>query len=193
VPGGGAAPAGPIPKDVAGEAFQKGVGAGIATSFTDLRTAAQDASASIAATQQARQLLDKGMITGFGANFRVGFGKALQFAGIHFADDAIANSEAFVATRAQEVGRLIKLFGAGTGLSDADRVYAEKAAGGTIELNEESIRRILDMNEAAARNVLARYNTQADQVEAGRMPDLTITAPGGPGAAPTLPDPLGIR
>ena len=41
---------------------------------------------------------------------------------------------------AGNVGRLIKQFGAGTGLSDADRQYAEKMAGGKITLDVKALK-----------------------------------------------------
>src|SRR5690606_7260553 len=104
------------------------LGKGVAKNFMERREAALSAATGVEANAVARELLDSGMITGFGANFIVEFGKALQQAGIGFARDPIANTEAFVASRAREVGNIIKLFGAGTGLSDADRAYAEKAA-----------------------------------------------------------------
>jgi hypothetical protein len=59
---------------------------------------------------------------------------------------------------AQNVGKIIKQFGAGTGLSDADRQYAEKMAGGKITLDVKALNKILDINERAARNVITRHN-----------------------------------
>lgn len=144
------------PIDNAGAAFDTTLGGELAKQVGEARTAATDAQLSLAASEEALNLLDKGMITGFGADFRLGVGKALQQVGIHLDDDAISNTEAFIATRALEVGRLIKLFGAGTGLSDNDRIYAEKAAAGKIELNEEAIRKIIEINNRAAKNVIQR-------------------------------------
>lgn len=138
--------------------FAKQSGKNFAETLQAKAQGAQDAADSLRATQDARGLLDKGVITGFGADFKVGLGKALQAAGINYDDDAIANTEAFGASRAKEVGRIIKLFGAGTGLSDADRAYAQKAAAGEITMNEKSIRRILDINERASWNVIQNYS-----------------------------------
>jgi hypothetical protein len=174
------------------KAFDTEIGKGAGAAVNDQHGQAQDAALSLASAQEAEKLLDSGMITGFGADFRVGFGKALQLAGYHGADDEIANTEAFVATRAQEVGRLIKMFGAGTGLSDADRAYAEKAAAGSIALTEESIRKILELNRRAAQNVLARYNSKINAMNAnGGTPDMTVMDPTAPNG-PTATDPLGL-
>ena len=155
-PGQSAGPA--IPIDNRTPARDKAIGEGEGKFVVEAKQAAADARQSLQATAEARKLLDSGMITGFGADAIVGFGKALQQVGINLAPDAIANTEAFVATRALEVGRLIQLFGAGTGLSDADREFATKAAAGQIQMTEQSIRKILDINERASRNVLARYD-----------------------------------
>jgi hypothetical protein len=59
---------------------------------------------------------------------------------------------------AGNVGKLIKQFGAGTGLSDADREFAKDMAGGRISLDAKAINKILDINERAARNVITRHN-----------------------------------
>lgn len=164
--------------DTADTAWAKKFAEGNAQSFNDRRGGAMDAALSIRANADARKLLDSGIITGAGANWLVGFGKALQQAGFAAEDDAIANTEAFMATRAQEVGRIIKLFGAGTGLSDADRAFAQKAAAGDITMNEESIRRILDINDKAARNIISNFNQDASKIDPTLSPyPLTVDIP----------------
>ena len=55
---------------------------------------------------------------------------------------------------------IIKAFGAGTGLSDADREYALKAAAGDITMTEESLRRIIYLNEIASRTLILKHNDQ---------------------------------
>lgn len=165
------------PVDVSGKAFDTKLGADLGAQVAELRSKASEAKQSLAANEQTLGLLNNGTITGFGADFKIGFGKALQAAGFNFAKDEIANTEAFVATRAQEVGRLIQLFGAGTGLSDADRAYAEKAAAGTIDLTEESIRRVIEINNIAAQNVIERYDAIAKDLGGrGSIPDVVIGA-----------------
>jgi hypothetical protein len=66
---------------------------------------------------------------------------------------------------ANNVGRLIKQFGAGTGLSNADREYAEKMAGGKITLDDKAINRILDINERISRNVIRAHNKDVGNVK----------------------------
>lgn len=148
----------------ASTAFGKEFGKAGAQAFFEQQSDALDASDSLRSAIEARNLLGDGVITGFGADWALSAGKALQQAGISFNDDALANTEAFAASRAQEVGRIIQLFGAGTGLSDADREFATQAAAGKITMTQQSIERILDINIRASRNVIDRYNTEADRV-----------------------------
>lgn len=78
-------------------------------------------------------------------------------------DEKIANTEAFSSLGAREVGNVIKAFGSGTGISDADRDYAEKLAGGKISLDKESINRILDISNKVNLNKLNDFNQRVKQ------------------------------
>jgi len=170
-------------------AFAKEFGKRNAETFFERRQGAIDAVASIKATQEARKLLDSGVITGAGAEWILATGKALQTIGFNVAEDPIANTEAFVATRAQEVGRIIKLFGAGTGLSDADREFATKAAAGKVTMNEKSIRRILDINEKASHNVVKLFNKDASQIDPKLSPyPLQVDLPDDPALPQGVPE-----
>lgn len=162
-----------VSTNTAEDSFQKEFGKTGAEKLFEEQTAAQDALASLESSKVAKKLLDDGLITGFGANFKVGMGKALQASGFDVAEDAIANTEAYVGQRAQEVGRIIKLFGAGTGLSDADRQFATKAAAGEITMTEPSIRRLLKIQEEASRNVIKRFNDKANRV-LDKNPNLNV-------------------
>ena len=140
-------------------AFEGELGKGQAKSIIDNRAAAQDAAAIIDTVNIGRDILKGGVITGAGADFLVNFNQALKTAGVDFGyADAAANSQAYAANMAQNVGKIIKQFGAGTGLSDADRQYAEKMAGSKITLDAKALNKILDINERAARNVITRHN-----------------------------------
>jgi hypothetical protein len=142
------------------------------------RKEATDAKHSLISSNTAIDLLNEGIITGTGANFLVATGKALQRVGINFSEDAVENTEAFVANQAKQVAQIIKAFGAGTGLSDADREYAEKAAAGKITASEKSIRRIIDINQRASMNVIQEFNTDIGKLPKGVAPyDLTIETP----------------
>jgi hypothetical protein len=64
----------------------------------------------------------------------------------------VATTEEYIANAGRQVGQIIKLFGAGTGLSDADRDYAEKIAGGNISIPGDALMRIVE----AARDTVER-------------------------------------
>lgn len=141
------------------KAFETELGKEQAGSIIKNRTAAQDAASIIDTVRTGRDIMKSGMITGAGADFLVNLNQGLKTVGIDAGyADAAANSQAFTANMAGNVGKLIKQFGAGTGLSDADREFAKDMAGGRISLDAKAINRILDINERAARNVIARHN-----------------------------------
>lgn len=166
-------------------AFESGLGKGQSERVLKDQEVAQDAVSIIDTVRQGRQLLQSGMITGFGAEALTQIGALLNQAGINFAEDAVANTQAFSANMAQNVGRIIKQFGAGTGLSNADREYAEKMAGGKITLDRKAIERILDINERAARNVIALHNKRVSGIKTN-VP-LTVDVPAGPPAPAPIP------
>lgn len=140
-------------------AFETGLGKGQADRLLASQEKAQSAADILATNEVGRSLLNSGAITGAGADFFVGLNKALKQANIDFGyADAASNSQAYAAAMAANAGLLIKQFGAGTGLSDADREYATKAAAGQISMDETAIRKVLDINDRAARNVIERHN-----------------------------------
>ena len=147
------------------KAFEKKFGEKNAEMFFKRKSSAEDAIVSLDAIKEAKTLLDSGIVTGKGAKFLTGFGNALQTIGINIAEDKIANTQAFIAAQAKQTAQLIKAFGAGTGLSDSDREYSERAAGGDISFTEGAIRKILTLNEKAARNSIKYYNGMAASIE----------------------------
>jgi hypothetical protein len=166
------------------KAFEGELGKGQAKRIIDSQVAAQDAASIIDTVRTGRDIMKSGMITGAGADFLVKFNQGLKTAGIDagFAD-AAANSQAFAANMAGNVGRLIKQFGAGTGLSDADREFATAMAGGKISVDAKAINRILDINERAARNTITRHNKDVKGIKTNiplevEMPPEVKSAPG---------------
>lgn len=119
-------------------------------------------------SHSALELLDKDAITGFAADYKVAFGKAMnqvpvlgdlaQALGVTPSDDAIANTEAFSASMARQVKANIKAFGSGVSISDADREFTEKMVGGRISLTKDSIKRIIRLNDEVNAQIIDRYN-----------------------------------
>ncbi len=147
-----------------GKKFGEEFGKSIAEDFVSRLGKAREAAMGIGTIHEGRKLLDAGAMTGKFADWNLEFGKALQAAGIDYNMDATSNTEAYMAAMGREVGSIIKMFGAGTGLSDADRQYAAKIAGSEITVSEEALRKILDINEKARRNVIQGFNRDAEAV-----------------------------
>lgn len=127
----------------------------------DLATAARD---EVLAINRAREQLDApgGIFSGAGADVRLKVAKVAEFLGVPNADK-IANTEAFGSAIGTRVLSLVKGLGAGTGISNADRDFAAAMAGGNIKLDEQSIRKILDIGERAARARIDQHNGLADR------------------------------
>ena len=143
--------------------FQK-VGEEQAKQIVEMHGEAVQMAQSIPRLEQAEQLLNEGMITGFGANAILSIGKALQKMGVAIDPDPIKNTEAYFGLMVNETAQIIKQFGAGTGLSDADREYAEKAAAGKVDMTKASLGKIISINKKARVNALKSYNEKAEQV-----------------------------
>jgi hypothetical protein len=162
-------PAGPSTVVLTGtqeKQFEGELGKLQAKDLIDSRKEAEDARAIIDTVNTGRELLNEGTLVGAGADFLVGFNNALSRAGLDFGyNDAAKNTQAYAAAIGNNVGRIISLFGAGTGLSDADREFAKLIAGGNTQVTEAALRRILDINERAARGVIALHNERAKGVK----------------------------
>ena len=104
-------------------------------------------------------LLDEEIITGTCAKSRVAVEKALAQAGI-IDGQRVANTEAFLAAAANQTIRLLETgaLGSGTAVSDKDKEFMALAAGGQIELSEDSIRRIIRINRQVAQESYNAYN-----------------------------------
>lgn len=146
--------------------FEGELGKGQAKKILEDKEKAEDARDMLDTVRIGREILKSGVITGAGADFLVGLNQALKTVGIDFGyAEASANSQAYAANMAQNVGKLIKLFGAGTGLSDADRKYAERMAGGQISLDRTALEKILNIQERASRNVIKRHNERVKGIK----------------------------
>jgi hypothetical protein len=169
-------------------AFETGLGKGQSERILANQVAAQDAASIIDTVKTGRDIMKSGMITGAGADFLVNLNQGLKTVGIDAGlADAAANSQAFTANMAGNVGKLIKQFGAGTGLSDADREFAKEMAGGRIALDAKAINRILDINEKAARNTINRHNKDVAGIKTN-IP-LTVEMPAEAKPAPAVAAP----
>ena len=147
--------------------FADGVIGAAKDNFNIAYEAAQEAQLSLANNTQSTGLIDNNIISGAFGTLTLNISNALITAGLidegSTAAATVANTQAYMSTRAIEVGRIIKLFGAGTGLSDADREYAEKIVAGNITMTEEAMRRLLAMSKIATTNVIMEFDKDLDE------------------------------
>jgi hypothetical protein len=141
----------------AGKKFSETLGETAGKRLDDFRTKAESAVSSLQNAEQLAPLLnDPKFISGTLANARLAVAKAV---GID-----VSATESYFAGVGQQVAERITAFGAGTGLSDADREFAKKIAAGEETLSVESIRRIIRINNESAENVINRYNKERDML-----------------------------
>lgn len=169
--------------------------------------AASQARAALNTIGEAESLLNEGIRTGTAATQRNAFARTLDTVlGRQTDEEALsANTDAYLANAGQLVGQAIKAFGAGTGLSDTDREFATRMAGGSVQVTEAALRKILEIQRKVQVNQIEKYNRQYDRLSGryGEVADfyerIDIPKP----AARGIPqggdeasgdnDPLGIR
>lgn len=155
--------------NLATDTFASGVGKAAGDRVAASSQVAGDAASDLQTLTELRGLLDQGMITGAGAGALTSFGNALAQLGIggEGVRDSVARTQAYTALVGQRVGRIIKQFGSGTGLSDADRQYAERIAAGDLSLTPQALRRLLDIADRQNRWVIQQHNQQVEKLPVG--------------------------
>jgi len=141
---------------------------------------------------RAQQLLDDGIFTGLGADALVEVARVGSFFGID--SPTLENTQAFALERYAKVAQIIKDYGAGTGLSDADREFA-LAQAGVPTYEKATLERMLRIERQVAEFQLNRTRQMVDEavkeglltpaaariLELGRgsvpMPERATTAP----------------
>lgn len=124
----------------------------VAKQDVDLLDAARKAPELADRANQVKAVLASGkVITGTGADYRLALGKALNLAGASDAE-TVSNTEALSVNLARNTLDAIKAsgLGSGSGFSNADRDFLEKAAGGKINLEAATIGRLADLSHRAA-------------------------------------------
>jgi len=106
------------------------------------------------------------LITGAMANLELGAKSILNDAGLsNFTD--VARTQEYLAQSVNLVGQIIKQFGAGTGLSDADREFAQQAAAGFITMDQEALKRLVDIAEQVNQYKIDAYNDRISRTFKG--------------------------
>jgi hypothetical protein len=125
-------------------------------------TAARAASTGLAALREARAAVDAGIVSGAGADFNLTMRRAAAALGADASK--VVNTETFRSAIAPQIAAVMKATVGSTQISNADREFAEKAAGGSITLNEGSIRRLLDIMERANMGLIETHQRRLNAV-----------------------------
>jgi len=128
------------------------------------RDLANSAMNALPSYKTAVSLLKEGKVmTGSGAEVQLALSKGLGALGISLGEDKIANTEVLIASLAQPVFSLVKQLGSGSGISDKDLEFAQKAAGGKITLDNKSILRLIEIGQRASQNTINSYTQRLDE------------------------------
>lgn len=141
-----------------------------ASDLVQSRDAVRQAAIGHASIQEAKKQLDSGLFSGAGAEAKLGFFKAAKTAGLvpPDADEKIANTESFISTMGQQVlGNMKGL----TPASNTDRDFVEKMVAGKVTLDENTMRRILEVQQRQIENRVNDYNKRAESM-GQKMPSL---------------------
>jgi hypothetical protein len=146
-----------------------------------LRPAAVSAANDINAIHSVRQILDAGAFTGTGAEAKTMLGKLGEQFGIP-SDEAV-NTQVLGAVLAKRV--LAAAGGTlGTGFSNADRDFVERASGGQISMDEAAMRKLADIGERDARLRIAQHDQEVGRLKKlpgiGQLGDDQFTIPTAP-------------
>lgn len=124
---------------------------------------ARSTAAGLTAIREARNAIQGGAFTGAGANQILGLQKIGAALGLSNSDK-IVNTETFRSAIAPQVAAMLKNTVGTTNISNTDREFAEKAAGGNITLDERSINRLLDIMERAGTGQLESHQKKVEKI-----------------------------
>lgn len=124
---------------------------------------ANSAITGLGALKEAKKAVDQGIISGAFANQQLGLQKIGAALGVTD-PTAIVNTETFRSAIAPQIAAMMKATVGSTQISNADREFAEKAAGGSITLDEASIKRLLDIMDRAGTAVVQRHMDKLNKV-----------------------------
>lgn len=189
-PGGGTNVTVKVPGDKTRDVYSEKLSEGLAGQDLAVIEAGNQAIPRIEMSYNVRDLLAQNPITGFAAEQRLGFEKALAAAGFVKGDRA-SITENLSATLAKTTLGVIRTsgLGSGQGFTDKDRDFLERAAAGKIELTSENLNYLAELNEKAARYDIMRSNQVRSRIR--QMPNFQQM----PGALPDIvaPEPYSTR
>lgn len=134
--------------------------------FDAMETSADSANAAMTglnALMEAKSAVDQGIISGSFANQQLALQKIGAALGVTN-PSAIVNTETFRSAIAPQVAATMKATVGSNQISNADREFAEKAAAGSITLDEASIKRLLDIMERSGTAIIQRHMDKLNKV-----------------------------
>ena len=151
-------------ENLSGTLAEKIMGEGVGR-LSDGLDAANKAVLSVESIDTSLENIDN-MFTGYGATFRMDVARAARVAVIDIsAADQIENTEEYASLAGARVADYITNLGAGTGLSDADRTFAERVVAGDIGMSPETMRRLLTTIRKQNVRTIDQYNTLRGAVD----------------------------
>lgn len=151
---------------------------------------AQAATETLSQAAYAKNLLDEGIIAGSLPGQRQALSRAMStITGREMSSESI-NTSVYRSLVGKFVAQAITAFGAGTGLSDKDREFAEAMSGGDLAAGAKALREIMDIVEKQSRRKIENYETRRSGVvkrysDYGDLyPSFQETAPGAGDEAP---------
>jgi hypothetical protein len=142
-----------------GKAYGQEFGNLMAKQDIDKYTIAQNAPKIVQQSLEIKNLINKGALTGTGADFALSAAKAFNLGGANNAEK-IKNTEMLVSSLGQNVLNNIKTsgLGAGQGFTDKDRQFLERVVGGQITLDKNTIVQLANLQEKAAKATVNQWN-----------------------------------
>lgn len=142
--------------------------------YATLNTKANDALLAIDVNTTSQEIFDEGIIAGKFADLKMGIYETLIAGGMasEEAQRVVANTQSYLAHRGMAVANVIKAFGSGTGLSDADRAYATNIVGGTGTMDPAAMKKLLEIERRGYIGLIKTHNKAVDKV-VGRLKNTT--------------------
>jgi hypothetical protein len=140
----------------------KTVGKGEGERLLGLRSAADSAESLINSSNRNRELLATGkVITGPFAGITL---QANRLAGD---PEKVRATQAFLNEQSKATLAAIKSsgLGSGQGFTDKDRIFLQEATSGQVTWDRQSLERLADLNELAARNSINKWNDEFSKIE----------------------------
>jgi hypothetical protein len=131
--------------------FNQDIGAGLAKEALSTLDSARAAPELVANARSIKAAIDKGAITGSGADTRLALQKMLESAGMVGPGKAASTQELMSGLSKLTLGGIKSSgLGGGNGFTDKDREFLNSAIGGQISDTPENLRRVADLSERVA-------------------------------------------